>query len=63
MNSLFIDVGKVFRKEKMTHERRFNEVAKILESSMKKDPHLAEIHTHLESLMVTIVERTKEDSE
>ena len=45
----------------MTHEKRFSEVAKILEISGKKDPHLCDLHSHLESMMVTIVNRTQED--
>ena len=54
-------MGNVFHKQKMTHEKRFSEVAKILEISGKKDPHLCDLHSHLESMMVTIVNRTQED--
>ena len=42
---------------------RFNNIAKLLEAPGKKDPHLYDIHRHLESLMLTIIERTKEDFE
>lgn len=63
MNNIFIDVSVIFRKKKYTHEMRFKEVAKLLEAPGKKDPHLYDLHKHLESLMFTIIERTKEDAE
>ena len=42
-----MNLGNIFHKPKMTHEKRFSEVAKILEISGKKDPHLFDLHKTL----------------
>ena len=42
---------------------RFKDVARLLESTIKRHPHLVDLQRKLEGLMLTIVERTKEDAE
>lgn len=60
---IFQDLSNIFRRKKYSHEKRFQEIAKILEAPGKKDPHLYELHRHLEGLMFTIIGKTKEDAE
>lgn len=63
MMKIFDDVAVIFRKPQLTHEMRFNDLARVLEAPCKKDPHLTDLHRHLEGLMLTIIKRTKEDAE
>lgn len=56
---LLNSVRDIFCREKMKHEMRYKEVAKVLEASGKKDPHLYDLHKAIQVLMIAIVERSK----
>lgn len=61
LSSTFNDISKIFRKDFESQEARFKELNKLLDASSKKNVFYFDLHRFLQSLMLTIVKKTKDD--
>lgn len=61
LSSTFNDISNIFRKDFESQEARFKELNKLLDASSKKNVFYFDLHRFLQSLMLTIVQKTKEE--
>lgn len=62
LSGMFDEISKVFKKSSISQEAKFKELRKLLNTSGRKNVFYFDLHRFLQSLMFTIVHKTKEVS-